>query len=439
MHDTFDWIVIGSGPAGQRAAVQAAKVKKKVLIVEKESWGGACVHTGTIPSKTLREAALQNDGRLENPWQHIQEKKDRVLRLEAEIISHQLDRNHVKRIQGTAVFKNATSIEVGGQVYSGKKFLIGTGTRPSQAQSMPWDSKYLFDSDTLMGMKTLPQSLLVIGAGVIGCEYASIFARLGVKVTLIDRRNELLRNVDSEIVQRLRDHFLQAGIELLLGAEYKDSHCTDGFCMALNGEQVKYSASLACLGRQGNVEGLNLEGIGVQIAERGMIPVNKFYQTNLEHIYAAGDVIGPPALAASSAEQGRLAACHAFGVESAPFSKLFPYGIYTIPEISSVGAQESELQEKNIPFVVGRAKYSELARGQILGDDHGLLKLLVSKGDRKILGVHILGTGATELVHIGQTAMHFEGTVDFFVSNIFNYPTLAEAYKVAALNAKNQL
>lgn len=434
--------MIGSGPAGQRAAVQAAKLKKKVLIVERENWGGACTHKGTIPSKTLKEAALMNEARLENAWEKILLRKERVLKNEGEIIARQLDRNGVSRVQGRATFVGPNAIQVAGKTYEGTKFLIAVGTRPCRGPDLPWGLVDLYDSDSLLDMKEYPKSLLVVGAGVIGCEYASIFARLGVPVTLVDRRKELLRSVDQEIVERLQIHFSEMHIELSMEAEYSGMRATEGargIDIEINGLKRSYSAALICMGREGNVDKLGLETIGVKFSNRGIVEVNEHYQTNLPHVYAAGDVIGPPALAASSSEQGRLAARHALGVETAPFSKLFPYGIYTIPEISSVGLQETELIKAGTPYVVGRASYSELARGQILGDEHGLLKLLVCKENRKILGVHILGTGATELIHIGQTAMHFDATVDFFVANIFNYPTLAEAYKVAALHAQNQL
>ena len=442
MESSFDWIVIGSGPAGLRAAIQAAKLKKRVLIVERDGWGGSCVHTGPIPSKTLKEAALLNEARLENAWEKIIRRKTRVILSEAEIICNQLDRNAVKRVQGEATFLDPHHIKVDGVTYRGEKFLIATGTRPHRGKEFPWDAVDLYDSDRLLDMKTAPASVIVIGSGVIGCEYASILARLGVAVTLVDRRHELLRNVDDEITERLRTHFSAMNIQFVLGADYVNASAGPngrGIRIYINGVTHDYSAALVCLGRTGNIDTLGLDQIGVKLGDRGLILVNEHYATNLGHIYAAGDVIGPPALAASSAEQGRLAACHAFEVPSPPFSKLFPYGIYTIPEISSVGAHESELKKSGIDYVVGRAKYNELARGQILGDEHGLLKIFVSKSDRKLLGIHIIGTGATELIHIGQTAMHFSATVDFLVSNIFNYPTLAEAYKVAALNAQNQL
>jgi NAD(P) transhydrogenase len=442
VQDVFDWIVIGSGPAGQRAAVQAAKLKKKTLIVEREDWGGGCVHKGTIPSKTLKEAALNNDARLDNAWEKIRLRKDRVLRNEAEIIARQLDRNGVSRVRGEASFEEPHVIRVGDSLYQGSKFLVATGTRPCHSADFPWDLPDLYDSDSILEMKESPEALLVLGAGVIGCEYASIFARLGVDVALVDRRKELLRNVDQEIVESLRIHFSEMKIRVELGVDFsrlRQGPAGRGVELEIDGHLRRFSAALVCLGRQGNVEALGLKNLGVVVSDRGIITVNRDYQTNLSHIYAAGDVIGPPALAASSAEQGRIAARHAFGQQSEPFSDLFPYGIYTIPEISSVGAQESELQKAQKDYVVGRARYSELARGQILGDEHGLLKILVSREDGRVLGVHILGTGATELIHIGQTAMHFQAKVDFFVSNIFNYPTLAEAYKVAALNALNQL
>ncbi|MEO5668513.1 MAG: FAD-dependent oxidoreductase, partial [Bdellovibrionota bacterium] len=280
----FDWIVIGSGPAGQRAAVQAAKLKKKVLIVERENWGGACVHKGTIPSKSLKEAALLNEARLENAWEKILLKKDRVLRNEADIIANQLDRNGVRRVRGQASFVSQDQIKVGEHVYHGKKFLIAVGTRPCRGPDFPWELADLYDSDTILEMKQSPESLLVIGAGVIGCEYASIFARLGVKVTLVDRRKELLRSVDQEIVERLKKHFEEMEITLEIGTDFSGLRAGPGgrgIDVELGGRSAAFSAGLVCMGREGNVDTLDLAAIGVKSSDRGIISVNGEYQTNL--------------------------------------------------------------------------------------------------------------------------------------------------------------
>jgi len=440
---TYDLIVLGSGPAGQRAAVQAAKLKKKVLVVEKDLIGGSCAHLGTLPSKTLREAALDSTHQNSNLLDSVMRTKRRVIDAETAVLKNQLERNQVEYLQGRASFLSPNEIEIknAGRASNlqAEKFVIAVGTRPCRSVEHSAGLDGVFDSDSILQLKKLPKSLAVIGAGVIGCEYASIFAKLGVGVTLIDRRAELLRSVDLEIVESLKSHFEANGISLCLGADFRNiKKLSEEVMVEVNAQPRTYSAVLICLGRQGNTEGLGLEKIGVEASPRGIIKVNENYQSNLQHIYAAGDVIGPPALAASSSEQGRLAACHAFGFSGGKFPAFFPYGIYTIPEISSVGLLESEAQSQKLPLVVGRARYRELARGQIIGDEHGLLKLLFNRDNRKLLGVHIIGTGATELVHIGQTALAFDATVDFFVNNVFNYPTLAEAYKVAAYNAMNQ-
>jgi len=328
--------------------------------------------------------------------------------------------------------------------------VIATGTRPCRPSDLDFDGVTLFDSDTILAIQRQPRTLLVIGAGVIGCEYASICARMGVKVTLIDGRSELLKSMDQEIVVALIRQFEKAGIELRLNTVFHHLACVPSefggrptTLVELSGpfgtESRVFDAILYCGGRSGNYEALNLTAVGLQPDERGVLKVNRNYQTGVPHIYAVGDIIGSPALAASSAEQGRLAALHAFTGTPAEFPETFPYGIYTIPEVSSVGFQEAQLAKRGIKYVVGKAHYHELARGKMLADDFGFLKLVVHAGTRRIVGVHVIGTSATELVHIGQVAMFFGATIEFFVENVFNYPTLAEAYKVAAYNAYNQL
>jgi NAD(P) transhydrogenase len=436
----YDLIVIGSGPAGQRAAVQAAKLKKSVLVIERERIGGACLHWGTLPSKALREAALS--GRfdsLDKIFAHIQE----VIRCESKIVSDQFLRNQIDFVEGEAQFAGPSLLEYGGPLKKRVEFrkcVIAVGTTPAwPAEFSKKMTDTVYDSDSILSVRQLPKNLVILGAGVIGCEYASIFAKLGVRVVLLDRRKDLLRSVDAEITQSLRDHFKKNGIELRLGVKWSLSDVTDKEVrLQIDDVDVSFEKALLCYGRNGNTEKLNLAVQSISVDARALIPVVGHYQTSSPNIYAVGDVIGAPALAASSAEQGRLAACHAFGVDGGGFPEFFPYGIYTIPEISTVGASEQDLNDKQIPFIVGRARYCELARGQLIGDEHGLMKLFFHKENSKLLGAHILGTGATELVHIAQVALAFGATVDFFVKNVFNYPTLAEAYKVAAYNAKNQ-
>lgn len=434
----YDLIVLGSGPGGFRAAIQAAKLGKKVALVERDKWGGGCAHTGTIPSKSLREAALQG---ARVPFKIAMERMREVIRAEAKVVKHQLDRNKVELMQGEAAFTGLHEISVGKKKITADYFVIATGARPIRHKEFNFRLKGLHDSDSLLKLKERPKRLLVVGAGVIGCEYASIFARLGTKVTLCDRRGELLRAVDHEVIEALREDFEETGVELKLACKLGEikKGKSSALLVDIDGKKFPFDAALVCMGRAPNVENLGLERVGVKLNERSAIEVSPGFQTSAPHIYAVGDVIGAPALAATSAEQGRLAASCIFGIECTPFPALFPYGIYTIPEISSIGAQELELREKNVTYVAGRAPFRELARGMIAGETRGFIKLLVSAENRKILGVHVIGAGASELVHIGQVAMAMGAPVDFFVSNVFNYPTFAEAYKVAALNAVNQL
>ncbi len=438
-------IVIGSGPSGQRAAVQASKLGKKALIVERDWIGGSCLHTGTIPSKTLREAALTSTQEGSAIFEQVMKRKHWVIEEEARVIAEQLKRNRVEFRQGQASFEKPHQIKVetatGTERFSADFIVIATGTRPVRPADVPFNPHTIFDSDSILSLLSKPATLAVIGAGVIGSEYASIFSRMGVRVTLTDQRDRLLSWMDEEITQTLQAHFVQSGIELCLGAKTSGLGLTSDTKKAklsINGVERVYDALLICMGRAGNTEMLNLAATGLRANDRGLLPVNEWYQTTEPHIYAVGDVIGSPGLASASSEQGRLAAAHAFNLRDGSFPDSFPFGIYTIPEISSVGAQESDLKAKGIAYVVGRGRYKELARGKILGDDLGFLKLLFDAKTRKLLGVQVIGTGATELVHIGQAAFILGAGVDFFVNNVFNYPTLAEAYKVAAYNAYNQ-
>lgn len=450
--DSYDLIVIGSGPGGHRAAVQAAKLGKRVLIVEKDLMGGACLHLGTIPSKTLREAALSSH-HTQFTLADIMDRTHSVIDSERLVTEEHFRRNKVEAVTGTASFKDMHTVMIKSPSHScevrGTVILIATGTRPRRPTELNFDDKVLFDSDSILGFSKNLKSLLVLGAGVIGCEYSSIFARMGVKVTLVDSRAELLSSIDREIVEALTKQFEKSGVQLKLATEFSNLTSVEkmngSMCASVDltttgeTESRNFDAVLYCLGRTGNHEALNLDAIGLKADTRGLVAVNSNYQTAVSTIYAVGDIIGAPALAASSSEQGRLAVLHAFNGEKAEFPDTFPYGIYTIPEISSVGVQESYLQAKGIKYVVGKAPYAILARGKMLDDEFGFLKLIVHQRTRQIMGVHVIGTSATELVHIGQVAMAFGAKVDFFVDNVFNYPTLAEAYKVAALNAEMKL
>jgi NAD(P) transhydrogenase len=447
----YDYVVLGSGPGGQRAAVQAAKLGKSVLVIERDKIGGSCLHSGTIPSKTLREAALESN--TANCLDTIMARTHAVIGDESVIIAQQLARNSVEFVTGTGAFVSPHEIAIANSKgcfqVRGEKIVIATGTRPRRPRDVVFDNECIFDSDTILQMTEQPKTMAVIGAGVIGCEYVSIYARMGVEMTLIDNRNEMLRSIDEELVSALKKQFEKSKIILQLGCDFSKVERIETasrmpavrmFIKTDAGvEEQVYDAVLYCMGRMGNSESLNLEALGMVADERGLLSVNSNYQTRIPHIYAVGDIIGLPALAASAVEQGRLAALHALTGQEGHFPQTFPYGIYTIPEISSVGAQEAELKERGTDYVVGRALYRELARGKILDDEHGFVKILVDTKTEKILGVHVIGTGATELVHIGQVAMAFGAKIDFFLENVFNYPTLAEAYRVAAFSAINQL
>lgn len=456
----FDLFVIGTGPAGQRAAVQAAKLGKRVGICEKrEVVGGVCINTGTIPSKTFREAVLYLTGFQMRGFygssyalkEHITMadllfRCERVIRREIDVIRDQMRRNGIELIGGAARFLDPHTLEIAGATGTVRvhadKVLIATGTTATEPPGVPVDRRSILTSDDVLGLQEVPRTMTVVGAGVIGVEYASIFAALGVEVTLVDKRPRLLEFVDAEIVESLAYQMRNMNCTFRLHEEVASVRLegTRRAVTALkSGKTIVSDVILYSVGRAGATSDLNLAAAGLTSDDRGRLKVNDAFQTSVPHVYAAGDVIGFPALASTSMEQGRLAACHAFGVASASLPHLFPYGIYSVPEISMVGKNEEELTAAGVPYEVGVSRYREIARGAILGDDSGLLKILFHRETRKVLGVHIIGTAATELVHIGQAILAYEGTIDYFVNTVFNYPTFAECYKVAALDAYNKV
>jgi NAD(P) transhydrogenase len=453
----YDLLVIGSGPAGQKAAIQAAKLGRRVALVERRELGGVSVNWGTIPSKTLREAIVYLTGLSQRATygQSYRVKKEitvedlrlrtrAVIDREVDVVRDQLMRNHVQILHGSARFLDSHTVAVSGDEelqLTGERLVIATGTRPAHPPEVDFDDRTILDSDGLLRLNRVPHSVVVVGAGVIGIEYASMFAALGAKVTAVEKRGRLLEFCDAQITEGLQYHLRDIGVVFRLGEEViaVERRADGALTQLASGKQIASEVVLYAAGRQGETDDLKLEHAGLEADERGRIAVGPDYQTAIEHIFAAGDVIGWPALAATSMEQGRLASAHALGEDTASMSELLPIGIYTIPEISYVGRTEEELTEAAVPYEVGVSRYRELARGHILGDTYGLLKLLVSRVDRTILGVHVLGTNATEVVHIGQTVMGLNGTVDYLVDAVFNYPTLAESYKVAALDARNRL
>jgi NAD(P) transhydrogenase len=453
----YDLLVIGSGPAGQKAAIQAAKLGRRVAIVERGQIGGVSVNWGTIPSKTLREAIVYLTGLMQRSAygesyrvkeeitiEDLRHRAEQVMAREVDIVRNQLMRNRVQIVEGTGRFVDPHTVGVSGRderSLTAELIVIATGTRPARPPAVEFDDRTILDSDGLLGIDHVPASALVVGAGVIGIEYASMFAALGLKVTVVEKRPRLLDFCDAQITEGLQYHLRDLNVVFRLGEEVTavDRHDGTALTHLASGKRVPSDIVLYAAGRQGETEALALENAGLAADERGRIEVDANYRTAVEHIYAAGDVIGWPALAATSMEQGRVASAHAFGDTTAAMSELLPIGIYTIPEISYVGRTEEELTEAAVPYEVGISRYKELARGQILGDTYGMLKLLVSPDDRTVLGVHALGTNATEVVHIGQTVMGLGGTVDYLVDSVFNYPTLAESYKVAALDARNRL
>jgi NAD(P) transhydrogenase len=459
VHD-YELLVIGSGPGGQRAAIAAAKLDRRVAVVERpEMLGGVCLNTGTIPSKTLREAILYLTGvdqreiygqsyRLKDEVTiaDLTARTTRVVTKESDVVRSQLTRNRVAIIPGTARFTAPNDVEVddgGGRTrkVSADNIVIATGTKPARPASVAFDEKTIIDSDGIIHLEQVPRSMVVAGAGVIGIEYASMFAALGTKVTVVERRMRMLEFCDEEVVEALKYHLRDLAVTFRFGETVAsvEAHPQGAIALLSSGKKIPADTVLYSAGRQGMTEHLNLEAAGLTADPRGRITVDEFFRTSVPHIYAVGDVIGFPALAATSMEQGRLAAHHACGEQTAPNTVPQPIGIYSIPEISFVGRTEDQLTEACVPFEVGVSRYRELARGQIVGDSYGVLKLLVSPEDGKLLGVHVFGTGATEIIHIGQAVMGCGGTVDYLVDAVFNYPTLSESYKVAALDATNKM
>ena len=456
----YDMLVIGTGPGGQKAAVQAAKLGKKVGIVErKEVIGGVCINTGTIPSKSLREAVLYLSGfrqrslygagyRLKQTItiEDLAVRSQHVIRNEIRVVQNQMARNRVEMICGTAGFVDPHRLRIhhaaGTVEHTADFIVIAVGTEPARPAHIPFDDHHIIDTDGLLALNHVPSSIVIVGGGVIGTEYASILATLGVPVTLIDKRPRLLEFVDAEIIDALQRQMKDIGVTLYHNEEVV------GIQKAANGDitvtlqqarPVTTTTLMYAIGRVGATRGLNLEQAGLAADNRGRLTVNEHFQTSVPHIYAAGDIIGFPALASTSMQQGRHASCHAFGQPDRTDTALLPYGIYSIPEISMVGRNEEELTSADVPFAVGIARYREIARGQIIGDETGMLKLLFHRQTREVLGVHALGEGATELIHIGQAVMAYHGKIDYFIDTVFNYPTLAECYKVAALDGINRL
>ena len=451
--------VIGTGPAGQRAAIQAAKLGKRVGICERrEVVGGVCINTGTIPSKTFREAVLYLTGFRQRGvyGSSFMVKEDismadllfrcnHVIGRETEVIRHQMRRNRVQVLQGEAVFEAPHALAVtgaGGDVrVEADKIVIAAGTTPAAPPGFDIDGRVIVDSDGILSLDAIPRTMTVVGAGVIGIEYASIFAALGSEVTVVEKRPGILDFVDSELSEALVYHMRSMGCIFRLGEEVERVETVNGQAVAAlkSGKRIVSELLLYSVGREGATARLNLGSADLTADHRGRIPVDDHYQTAQPHIYAVGDVVGFPSLASTSMEQGRTAACHAFGIEYRSRPDRFPYGIYSVPEMSMVGGTEQELTDAGVPYEVGLARYREIARGTILGDDTGMLKLLFHRETGELLGVHIIGAEAAELIHIGQAVLSFGGTLDYFVNTVFNYPTLAECYKVAALDCYNKI
>lgn len=455
-----DLVVIGSGPAGQKAAIQAAKLGKSVVIVEKDSVpGGACLNSGTIPSKTLREAILDLTGFNERSFYGKDFKKkdvtitdlnfrlNKVLEEERKVIKNQFEKNNIQLIYGCARFENPHQLIVMDEDFRLKYqikadfVVIASGSRPRNPENVPFDGEVILDSTRLLAIEEVPKSMLVLGGGIIGSEYASFFATLGTQVTVLDKAPHMLPLLDDEIGIHLQNGLSDIGLRFV-GEKIPEIIKRDGdqgIVTCSDGEEFRADAVLYALGRSGNVSDLQIENAGLEVTNRGNIPVNALFQTRMPNIYAVGDVIGNPALASTSMEQGRLAARHAFGVETSHFPNFFPIGIYTIPEISSCGYTEKQLKELGFKYEVGRAYYYEIARGHISGSTTGLFKILFHSDTLQLLGVHIIGRSATEVIHIGQVAMQFNADIKYFINQVFNYPTFAEGYRIAALNGYNKI
>lgn len=450
-----DYVVIGSGPAGQKAAIQAAKLGKSVVVIEKDSVpGGASLNSGTIPSKSLREAILdltdfyeksyygQDYHRREISINDLNFRLHRTLEEQRSLITRQFEKNKINLLHGPAHFKDQHHVIVGDEYeVRGEFFLIATGSSPRNPLGVPFDTEVILDSTRLLSIDHLPKTLIVLGGGIIGSEYASFFAALGTEVTVADKREHMLPSLDPEIGLHLQKALTTLGLKMLGKKELvliertkKGAHVK-----FKDGSELEAEMLLYALGREANVSNLGIENAGISLDRNGFIPVNALFQTVVPNIYAAGDVIGGPALASTSMEQGRLASRHAFGVQTHHFPTFYPIGIYTIPEISSCGYTEQQLRDLGFRYEIGRAYYYEIARNQISGNDPGMFKILFHVETLEILGIHIIGRAATEVIHIGQVAMSFNARIDYFVDQIFNYPTYAEGYRIAALNGLNKV
>jgi NAD(P) transhydrogenase len=458
---TYDLLVIGSGPAGQRAAIYATKLGKRSAVVERmRNIGGVSINTGTIPSKTMREAVLHLSGynyrSIYGMNYKVKEKitmadlafrVQHVIKTEIDVTEAQLSRNGIDVLPGIASFEDATHVKVtndgGTQVYEAKNVIIATGTKPADSPRVPVNGRSIVNSDQILELPNLPKSMIVVGGGVIGVEYTCMFAALGVRVTLIEKRPKLLEFADQEIVEALSYHLRDSRVTMRLAEEVESVEELPDCSVVANLESKKRisgGALLYAVGRSGNVDQLNLPAVGIEPDSRGRIAVDKDFRTKVPGIFAVGDVIGFPSLASVSMEQGRIAVARAFGNESLLSNPTYyPYGIYTIPEISFIGKTEEQLTDEDVPYEVGVAYYREIARGQIRGDTTGRLKIVFHRETRHLLGVHIIGEGASELLHIGQAVMSLGGTLDYFIDTVFNYPTLAECYKAAAFNGINRL
>ncbi len=460
MLNQFDLIVIGSGPAGQKAALNASKLGKRVALIDRsESLGGVCIHTGTIPSKAIREAVLHLTGmnlrqvygesysvKTEITMHDLLYRAQHVIRTETEVIRNQMRRNRVELYSGVASFVDAHTVRITREsedhvMIKGENILIAVGTDPARPENVPFTPNKIIDSTELLSLTRLPGSMTIVGGGVIGTEYACMLSAVGVKVTLVESRPRLLEFVDDELIEAMQFRLRDSGVRLRLGESVSNIELEGDKVIATlaSHKKIRSDTLLYCIGRQGATSRLELDKAGLTADNRGRIKVNENFQTSVPHIYAAGDVIGFPALAATSMEQGRLASSHMFHAYAEAPSTLYPYGIYTIPEISMVGATEQQLTQAGTPYEVGVARYREIARGQLIGDVHGLLKLLFHPDSRRLLGVHAFGTQATELVHIGQAVIAAGMPIDYFIDSVFNYPTLAECYKVAALDGINRV
>lgn len=460
-HKEYDLIVIGSGPAGEKAAIEASKMRKTTAIIEKRSvQGGVCIHTGTIPSKTLRETVLYISGLRQRSVygmmggvkqnvsvRELMYRKGQVVQQELDVIQQNMARYRIEVIQGHGVITDSNTVVVSDaddntRILKAQNIVISTGTKPYHPDHVEFDNHYIYDGESILELDTLPRSMTIVGGGVIGCEYASIFAHIGVKVTIVDRRESLLSFLDREIADNLLYLMRKYRINLVLGDGDRDIKVENNQVVLTteSGRKVLSDRLIYAAGRVGNTEGMGLETVGIEVDKRGIIKVDDRYRTSVANIYAVGDVIGFPSLASVSMDQGRLAAIHAFKKgDTSCINNLLPFGIYTIPEVSMVGETEETLSKSGQDYEVGSARYFELARGQIINDHDGMLKLIFDPESRRILGVHIVGERATELIHIGQAVMTLGGTLDYFIETVLNYPTLSEAYKVAALDGFSRL